>query len=314
MDKHLHPLPAQLHLVGQHRGPSWEFQGVFSSPEAADAACKTRAFFVYPITLDEEQPTETTMHAPGSVRWPRCDGGEPIEAFAQAWASRDVLAERQRQISTKGWTPEHDDEHHNGQLAVGGAAYALAGLPGVPETSVQALCAAAGWHSLNDWDGWLKIADRRTNLVKAAALLLAEIERLDRAAEAAAPPGSPSSSAGGRGTEKAEGQPATVDRLKELITPAGGALREGAGEEGKASGLTAESNEAACGRGVVIHQMTGGSTNYLDDPTGDRRFWVVGGEADSSGLAAEGKDAAATNAAPSTSTDDATRGEPGAAP
>lgn len=74
----------QLYLVCQIRGLSWEFQGVFSTIEAADAACKTRAFFIYPVTLDEEQPTESTPPAPGSISWPRCNGLVPIDLMAEA--------------------------------------------------------------------------------------------------------------------------------------------------------------------------------------------------------------------------------------
>jgi hypothetical protein len=98
-----------------------------------------------------------------------------------AWASdalRDVAAERRRQIEAEGWTPAHDDEHGNGEMARAAATYALydLGVPGVEYVS-----------SLDDeiwpWSPkWLKPKDHRRNLVRAAALLLAEIERLDRAA------------------------------------------------------------------------------------------------------------------------------------
>ncbi|MGV7154880.1 hypothetical protein ACWA33_18595, partial [Pseudomonas aeruginosa] len=43
----------------------------------------------------------------------------------QAWL--DVQAERRRQIEGEGWTPEHDDEHDNGEMARTAACYALAG-------------------------------------------------------------------------------------------------------------------------------------------------------------------------------------------
>jgi hypothetical protein len=94
-----------------------------------------------------------------------------------AWASdalRDVAAERRRQIEAEDWTPEHDDEHEDGELALAGAAYAVVGY-----TDAGPSEAPAWW----PWDAeWWKPKDKRRNLVKAAALLLAEIERLDRAA------------------------------------------------------------------------------------------------------------------------------------
>lgn len=89
-----------------------------------------------------------------------------------AW--RDVLAERQRQVSVKGWTPEHDDEHANGDMALAAACYA-ASAGGVPWSDDVP--------SFWPWaDQWWKPTTPRRDLVKAGALILAEIERIDRAA------------------------------------------------------------------------------------------------------------------------------------
>jgi hypothetical protein len=89
-------------------------------------------------------------------------------------AAQDVLAERQRQIDAEGWTPEHDDKHATGSMAVAAACYALS---------------SAGWHETALWEiwpkrwglCWLKPKGRRHDLVRAGALVLAELERLDRA-------------------------------------------------------------------------------------------------------------------------------------
>ena len=85
-------------------------------------------------------------------------------------ALHDVLAERQRQIEDEGYTLEHDDEHDQlpGDMAFAAACYATAEAGEAPP-------AVWPW----EWAAW-KPKDRRRNLVKAAALLLAEIERLDR--------------------------------------------------------------------------------------------------------------------------------------
>lgn len=96
---------------------------------------------------------------------------ELIEAAKLPQAAADVLAERRRQVEVEGWTPEHDDEHTHGELAGAAACYAYGEMIR-PDTG------AILWH----WDEeWWKPSDRRRELVKAGALILAEIDRLDRA-------------------------------------------------------------------------------------------------------------------------------------
>jgi hypothetical protein len=82
-----------------------------------------------------------------------------------------VIAERFRQVEAEGWSPEHDDEHAPGELAAAGACYALAAH------DASSVHPPRGWR----WaDEWWKPAGFRRNLVKAAALILAEIEKFDR--------------------------------------------------------------------------------------------------------------------------------------
>ena len=50
--------------------------------------------------------------------------GAPV-AQNTTQAEHDVLAERRRQVEAEGWTPEHDDAHDDGSLALAGAAYAV---------------------------------------------------------------------------------------------------------------------------------------------------------------------------------------------
>ena len=87
-------------------------------------------------------------------------------------ALEDIAAERQRQISAEGWTPEHDDEHDDGELAMAAACYAEASVFG----NAMEQCPSS-WPWSPEW--W-KPSDPRRNLVKAGALIVAEIERLDR--------------------------------------------------------------------------------------------------------------------------------------
>ena len=75
-----------------------------------------------------------------------------------------VLKERLRQIEGEGWTPEHDQEHPGGEFAKAAACYAI-GQP------VQ-----------NWWPvGWeFKEDDKYRMLIKSGALVLAELERIER--------------------------------------------------------------------------------------------------------------------------------------
>lgn len=77
--------------------------------------------------------------------------------------------ERQRQIEKEGWTAEHDSQHKNGELAVAAIAYLM------PEKLREPI--ADIW----PWDvKYFKPTpnDRERELVKAGALIAAEIDRL----------------------------------------------------------------------------------------------------------------------------------------
>lgn len=94
-------------------------------------------------------------------------------------ALHDVMAERRRQMMVEGWTAKHDNEHKDGAMAVAAACYAATALPDrVSGELVARLWSWTGWA----WQWW-KPKDKRRNLIRAAALLLAEVERMDRAAE-----------------------------------------------------------------------------------------------------------------------------------
>jgi hypothetical protein len=89
-------------------------------------------------------------------------------------AARDVLAERRRQVQVEGWTPEHDDCYRDRDLAAAAACYATHAAS--RNGSVVHPPIIWPWNT-NHW----KPTTPRRDLVKAAALILAEIERLDRA-------------------------------------------------------------------------------------------------------------------------------------
>ncbi len=103
-----------------------------------------------------------------------------IPSVEDSPAIKAVIAERRRQIRDEGWTPEHDDTHASGEMARAAAFYTL-----------YAEEKPAGFGRIWPWTrNWCKPTGKRRNLVKAAALIIAEIERLDRrTAETARPEG-----------------------------------------------------------------------------------------------------------------------------
>ena len=95
--------------------------------------------------------------------------GALIEDATLNDATCDVIAERRRQQKLEGWTAEHDDKYQARELATAAGCYALHSFSTrVPVRWPWPPC-------------WWKPATHRQNYVKAAALLLAEIERIDRA-------------------------------------------------------------------------------------------------------------------------------------
>lgn len=92
-----------------------------------------------------------------------------------------VLSERQRQIDVEGRTAQDDDEQEFGMLAAAGACYALEssrhahGDRGVPRRDDCDMPACWPW-TLE----WWKPHGVRRDLVRAAALIIAEGDRFDR--------------------------------------------------------------------------------------------------------------------------------------
>ena len=101
----------------------------------------------------------------------------PVDREDIGRALADAMRERQRQVDAEGWISQHDDQYRNDELPRAAICYLLGN--------------AGNW----PWSrNWWKPTDRRRDLVKAAALIVAEIERLDRAAAR--------SSAGEKGTAR----------------------------------------------------------------------------------------------------------------
>lgn len=90
-----------------------------------------------------------------------------------------IAEERERQISSEGWTHEHDDEHTDGEIADAAACYAM--TEAVRELvddreTIRDMVWPASWVFKPSPD------NRVRELVKAGALIAAEIDRLNRLA------------------------------------------------------------------------------------------------------------------------------------
>ena len=86
-----------------------------------------------------------------------------------------IAAERARQIAVEGWSIEHDDAHHGGELAKAAACYAVHHVVRTPHMMRWLLSSLWPW----DRSWWKpKFADR--NLRRSGALLVAELSRLYR--------------------------------------------------------------------------------------------------------------------------------------
>lgn len=117
---------------------------------------------------------------------PKMKLGDEIDSYRKATAISqpapalriavaDIAAERQRQIEAEGRTPEADDGYRGGELAAAASAYAFSAAT---RTRYLALDPLGFW----PWSPeWFKPKDQRSDLVRAGALIVAEIERIDRA-------------------------------------------------------------------------------------------------------------------------------------
>lgn len=108
----------------------------------------------------------------------------------------DIAAERDRQVASEHYDSLHDDQYTAGQLATAAACYAIARPLYVEERRAGMAIFQDPWPWADHFDKRKDAANwpnaippvggepRRDMLVKAGALIAAEIDRLDRAANA----------------------------------------------------------------------------------------------------------------------------------
>lgn len=110
---------------------------------------------------------------------------------------RLIAEERRRQVEVEGWSTAHDDDHSDGALALAGACYALppekVHVPRIANSVRGMEDAGYVYHYTRPGPGQViwpwepkhykrTPVDRIRELVKAGALIAAEIDRLHRAA------------------------------------------------------------------------------------------------------------------------------------
>lgn len=91
-----------------------------------------------------------------------------------------IAQERERQVKQEGWTAGHDDAHRNKQLAKAANSYLITHCAPDEDACGDLSESRPAW----DWPWamkwWKPSKDPVHNLVKAGALIAAEIDRLQR--------------------------------------------------------------------------------------------------------------------------------------
>lgn len=106
-----------------------------------------------------------------------------LETHRPTWSVgvRDLLTERRRQVQEEGYTLERDDKYTEGQLASAASSYAFWADPRGGSLDGHLDYINAKTPACWPWgpEQW-KPANQRLMLIKAGALILAELDRLDR--------------------------------------------------------------------------------------------------------------------------------------
>lgn len=169
---------AELPIAEAHEAECWKHSRKEPCPECPDARIPDD---VVGLVLDaHSQVTQTVipLETENAIRKYCAEGGLTASGDARERALRDIAAERGRQVEVEGWTPEHDDEHGAGELPAAAACYALSSY--FDTDQAREITFYRYWPWDRSW--WKPSNDPRRDLVRAGALIVAEIERRDRAA------------------------------------------------------------------------------------------------------------------------------------
>ena len=89
----------------------------------------------------------------------------------------EIRHERKRQVVIEGRSRLHDDAYARNELALAAMSYCQSGSVAAFDTTPLKVQPPIYWPWAKEW--W-KPKNRRRDLIRAAALIVAEIERLDR--------------------------------------------------------------------------------------------------------------------------------------
>lgn len=123
--------------------------------------------------------TDEDFYGPDWSEW-ATDAGwiDPADYSPGAVA---ILHERERQEVEEGHKPEHDDHWTDGELLAAGLAYGISAFPADYFNDPYNDDVTDLMNQLWPWgDIWWKPRGKRADLVRAGALIAAEIDRLDR--------------------------------------------------------------------------------------------------------------------------------------
>lgn len=164
--------------IAQAAAPAVVNQQVTTAAIAPDALEQARRHLSNAIEDAEDGKTAAALPALREAAHFLAQAAASTAKDSLSVAASDVLAERQRQITAEGYDSGHDDMATRGQLAIAAGCYAMwSGHP--------ALMGRFSWKAFFPWDWkYWKPSTPRHNLIRAGALILAEIERLDRAEQA----------------------------------------------------------------------------------------------------------------------------------
>ncbi|MBK1883679.1 hypothetical protein JIN85_14775 [Luteolibacter pohnpeiensis] len=179
-------------LAAEFAGHELVRHGVLMSDEGFELVCKellvgiTHAVALTVTQVDKLTPEAHDWAKETAIKFLAWDPAKSGIREIQSGADL-IYAERERQISDEGWTPEHDAAHENFELSQAAAAYLehMYSRSWVIESFDDNRYQKEPpnkdiWP--DDWDlRWFKPKSPMQDLIRAGALIAAEIDRLQRA-------------------------------------------------------------------------------------------------------------------------------------